>query len=271
MNSSLVAFITEIVGRVSLGDGVLELTVEDARDYLLVPDVRQFDEAARQKIEEAFQPLLTRPIGSVFEEITRPDRQALDSAILQAMGLQPAEWLPRIYDGLSTLVKERIQLGRMRSQSRRERPRKAARRVATEVLEDILPSGPRVFPDDFLPGSLQKEDFSELALPPTPLKHKGHYFGKEELTNDDGVTIHVSKFEARYILYAQASGQTIMRIPKRPVEVSRAVNAYAQYLRNLRKQLYSAYFTRTLDQAAAERFVNQVWNQFHLPDPDWRL
>ena len=32
MNSSLAAFMTELAGRVTLGDGALELTVEDAAD-----------------------------------------------------------------------------------------------------------------------------------------------------------------------------------------------------------------------------------------------
>jgi len=41
-----------------------------------------------------------------------------------------------------------------------------------------------------------------------------------------------------------------------------------QYLRDLRQRLHDTYFTRTLDQAAAERFVEQVWSKFNLPNPD---
>jgi hypothetical protein len=33
-----------------------------------------------------------------------------------------------------------------------------------------------------------------------------------------------------------------------------------------RKRLYDTYFTRTLDQAAAERFVGKVWLRFNLPE-----
>ena len=91
MNSSMTAFFTEATGRVTMGDGALELTVEDARDYLYVPDARKFDKANRKAIHIAFQPLLKRPIGSVFNEIQRPDRQALDRAVLSAIGLDPNE------------------------------------------------------------------------------------------------------------------------------------------------------------------------------------
>ncbi len=47
MNCSLTAFMTELAGRASLGDGALELTVEDAADGLRIPDVRRFDAAQR--------------------------------------------------------------------------------------------------------------------------------------------------------------------------------------------------------------------------------
>lgn len=266
LNSSLVAFFTELVGRVTLGDGALELKVEDARDYLLVPDVRQFEAATRAAIAAAFQPLLARPIGPVFEEVKQPDRQALDRAILQALGLEPDKWLTRLYDGLITLVRQRVQLGQMRSQSRRSRPQKAAGRVAEAVLQDLLPHGPDNFPDDFLSPAALGGQFREIPLPDSPLSHKGHLFGREELAAEDGQTLQVAnKFEARYLLFAQASGQKIARLPEKPVELSRAVNQYLQYLRDLQQQLYQAYFTRTLDQAAAERFAGEVWRKFNLP------
>ena len=39
------------------------------------------------------------------------DRQELDRSILEAMSLDPEEYLPRIYEGLTGLVRERIELG----------------------------------------------------------------------------------------------------------------------------------------------------------------
>jgi hypothetical protein len=266
LNCSITALLVEITGRVTLGDGALELKVEDARDYLLIPDARQFSHSAREAIETVFKPPLTRPIGSIFEEVKQTDRQALDHAILQAMGLYPAEWLPRLYEGLTTLVRQRIQLGQMRSQSRRSRPQKAAGRVAEEVLQDLLPYGPAKFPDEFLSPQAQNDPFREIPLPTARLSYKGHSFGKEELATAAGQTFYATtKFEARYLLLAQAAGQAVARLPEKPVEVSRTVNTYLQYLRNLREQLHHAYFARTLDQAAAGRFVVEVWRKFDLP------
>lgn len=269
MNSSLTAFFTELAGRVSLGDGALELTVEDASESLRLPDVRRMTDVIRKEIEIAFEPLLSRSIGSVFDEVQRSDRQTLDGAVLQAIGLDPSQWLPRIYEGLTTLVRERTQLGQKRGQARKARPQKAANRVTEEVWEDLLPDGPQCFPDAFLSPAAKAEPLRDVALPEGTLRYRGHLWGQEELATDDGQTLHVAgKFEARYVLYAQASGQTVARLPQKPVEVARAVNAYAQYLRQLRQDLQQTYYVRTLDRAAAERFVAETWRKFNLPDTE---
>ena len=265
LNSSILAFFTELAGRVTLGDGVLELKVEDARDYLLVPDVRQFDAVARQSVIAAFQPLLKRPIRSVFEEVERQDRQALDRAVLQAMGMDPAAWLPRIYDGLTTLVRERSQLGRMRSKARKSKARRATNKVADEVLADVLPDGPRRFPDEFWSSAARQGQFTEVALPQAPLRYAGHMFGREEVVAEDGFHYQArSKHEAKYLIYAQAAGQEVARLPEKPVELSRTVANYEQYVRQTHEALHDAYYRRTLDQKAANRFAQRAVQQLKL-------
>ena len=265
LNSSIVGFFTELAGRVTLGDGVLELKVEDARDYLLIPDIKQFDEAARQSIVSAFQPLLRRSIGSVFEEVKRGDRQALDRAVLQALGLDPAAWLTRIYDGLTTLVRERVELGRMRGKARKSKKVRAANQVAEQVLADVLPDGPRRFPDDFWSPAARQGEFTEVPLPQTPLRYTGHMFGREEVAADGGFHYQArSKQEAKYLIYAQAAGREVARLPVQPVELTRTVANYEQYIRQISAALYDAYYHRSLDQKAANRFVTSAMEKLKL-------
>jgi hypothetical protein len=267
MNSSIVALFTELSGRLTLGDGALELSVEDARDYLCVPDIRGFDHASREAITAAFHPLLKRPIGNVFEEITKPDRQALDQAVFSAMGQDPEAWLPRIYDGLTTLVRERMELGKMRSQSRKSKPKKAAFRIREEVLQELMPEGTPEFPASFLSQAALNSKFREIPIFDEPYQYKGYFMGKEEMTSSSGRTIQLANpYEVRYILYAQNSGQQVIRLPENPLEVTRTVNNYLRYLKELRKQLYDSFFTRTLEQSIAERFVSEVWKKYHLPE-----
>ncbi|MDW8309430.1 MAG: N-6 DNA methylase, partial [Verrucomicrobiales bacterium] len=125
LNSSLSAFCVEVCGRVAMGDGALELMVEDVRDYLLVPDVRGASAAQKRAIIDAFEKLCQRDIGSVFDEVKQKDRQALDIAVLKAIGLDPRRFLQPIYDGLCELVRERIELGRQRGKARKTRARRA--------------------------------------------------------------------------------------------------------------------------------------------------
>jgi len=91
-------------------------------------------------------------------------------------------------------------------------------------------------------------------------------FGKEELAPQDGKIIQVNNpFEVQFVLFAQAAGQSLVRIPKQTVECSRAVNYYKKYLRDLQRQLHEAYFRRTLDQVQAERLTSEAWRKLALP------
>ena len=73
-----------------------------------------------------------------------------------------------------------------------------------------------------------------------------------------------TKHEAKYLIYAQAAGQEMTRLPAQPVELSRTVANYEQYLRQTREALYEAYYRRTLDQKAASRFVSNAMQQLRL-------
>jgi len=88
-------------------------------------------------------------------------------------------------------------------------------------------------------------------------------WGKEEMRSQDAIPSPLpNKFEVRYLLYSQTYGASTTRLPDQPVEVSRTVNNYVHYLRDLRDSLRQTYFTAYLDQAAAERFVEEVWRRF---------
>ena len=73
-------------------------------------------------------------------------------------------------------------------------------------------------------------------------------------------------FEVRYVLYAQANGIALFTFPKRWWKSPALSMNIAEYLRDLRQRLYEAYFRRTLDQVAANRFVEDTWRKLKLPD-----
>ncbi|TEU18088.1 MAG: hypothetical protein E3J21_06755 [Anaerolineales bacterium] len=267
LNSTVEAFLIEMTGRVTLGDGVLELTVQEAADYLLTPDMRQFSEEQQQRILAAFKPLLERPIGSIFSEVTRADRQALDRAVLEALDLDPDEYLPRIYEGLTTLVRERIELGRMRNRRKKERVRRDVASLEQQVLAEVLPQGPKRFPTDFFTPKIRKGPFTTFAIPQEPLQMSPPTFGKVVLRTKAGEVIYEgNKFQAKFVLYTQRAGQFIVQMPQELVHVSGTLARYEVYLRDLCQRLHAAFYSRTLGQAAAERLTEKTWRGLGLPE-----
>ncbi len=267
MNSSVVSLMTELTGRVTMGDGALELTVEDARDYLVVPDLRKVSAAHKEAIKLAFQTLCQREISSVFNEVKQKDRQALDSAILTAIGLDPKKYLKPIYEALCELVQERIDLGEQRGKMRKTKARKAKAEKESfqEVLDEVLPEGPKRFPDDFLSVNAAKGERIEVPLPDAKLRLDFSPM-VVSLYLDKRVFRYVKNPpEGKFIIYCQHAGHSVARLPAKPVEVSRTVANYEGYLRDLRRTLYEAYYRRTLDIAVAERLTQAAFDRFKLP------
>lgn len=265
LNSSVTALITEIAGRVTMGDGVLELKVEDARDYLYVPDMRVFSRNGELEIGHFFEKLASRSVGSTLTEIQRSDRRALDSAILEGIGLYPKDYLEPLYQGLCELIRERIELGQMRSKTRKTRARgdRAEKKVADLVLDEVLPEGPKLFPDDFFSPAAATGPKIAVELPEAPLAFNG-------ITVQDKSFKHQVKtaIEARYLIYAQKTGEKIAYLPQKTVELTRTVANYEKYLRDLRNELYEAYYRHTLDTKVASRLTQAAFTKFKLPTPE---
>ena len=171
LNSSFVAVSAELAGRIIKGDGVLEVDYDDLHDHVRIPDVREFSSEDAERILDAFSKLADRPIESIEREITKSDRIALDQAVLHAIGLSHRKFLSLLYEGLCELVSERITLGKMRGKARKTKARgaKAEKKAAEEVLDEVLPDGPKRFPEEFLSGAATAATKTLVDLPDAPL------------------------------------------------------------------------------------------------------
>ena len=259
MNSSLFSLSIELNGRVNLGDGALDTTVEEAQDYLLTPDVAQLPKSQCNKILQAFDTLLTRNIEPIFEEVKMPDRQSLDSLVLEALGLDPKKYLKPLYDGLCELVRERIELAKMRKKVKRARPERDIEKVKQEIIKEFLPDGPKRFPEDFLDPSANEENMKEVSLPNKPLRLGNYFFGEQDVIADSGFIYKAkSPVEAKYLIYAQRAGVPNVLVPTDTMTLFKTVKNYENYLRNLRTEMAKALLNRTLDQQMAERLLNQI-------------
>jgi len=269
LNSFLVALALESIAPVTAGEGVCEVRLEDARDSLLIPDLRKITKTQRAAILKAFQPLKERSILRVPDEVKQNDRQTFDAAVLKAIGLDPRKHLKPIYEGLCELVRERIGLGQLRGKARKTKARgtKAEKKAAEEVLDEVLPDGPRRFPDEFLSGAAGAGARVVVELPDEPLIFENSPLFAVVRTRDGSYSRDVkSPAEGKFLLYAQRAGHRAAALPEKTVEVTRTVANYEKYLRELRARLYEAYYRWTLDTRAAARLSQAAFDRFHLPN-----
>ena len=270
LNSSLFALLQEVYGRTSLGGGLLQVFLDDLRQ-ISIPHPARIERATGKRIVSLFRSIAERPVEPVFAEIQRDDREALDKAVLEALGLDPRKYLRPIYDGLTDLVRERSQLGRTRGNERKTRSRsvRAEKQVAEVVLDEIIPDGPKKFPDDFLSAAAAVGNRTAVELPGQPLIFERSPMFMGVHVKDGSFDRHVkSPAEGKFLVYAQQGGETIAHLPEKTNEITRTVANYEKYLRELREQLYKAYYRRTLDTKTASRLTQAAFDRFRLPPPE---
>ena len=266
LNSSLAFLTLELTGRVSLGEGVLDTTVEEARDYMLIPNPFLFTETARSAVLQGFDQLSRRPAKTIFDEVRMPDRRKLDSLVLEALGLDPEKYLQPLYDGLTQLVQERLGLGTMRSIVKKAKLERDVERIKRQVIKELVPHGPKMFPEEFIDTITRKGDFVELDIPAEPLKLEPVFFGKQKIVTESGWSYEAkSVAEAKFIIYAQGRGHTRVKIPKEPIALFKTVKNYEIYLRELKDAFYKSFANRIFDYKQADTLASVVFQELGLP------
>lgn len=266
LNSTIAFLFVELQGRFGMGEGLLTFYGPDIVELPII-DVKKTDAGARDKILDAFDKLLTRPIKPIFEEVKEKDRQMLDSLVLDAMGLDPKKYLKPIYEGLCELVRERIELAGMRKRVKVAKTARDVEKIKDELAGKILPQGPKRFPEEFLP-SLKKEDFHEISIPasPSPLKLGQYFLGRQEVVSEDGFSYKAGSVEeAKFIIYAQKPDTYIVKVPKDNKATLKAVKAYEKYLRELKDEFFAAFFQRVQNHTQADVLTHRIFEEFSLP------
>jgi len=266
LNSTIFHLSLELSGRIPFGEGVLWTTVEEAREYAAVPNIGQFRKTLQRKMVDALDSLLARPITPVFKEVTMKDRQKLDALVLKALELDPKKYLKPIYEGLTGLVRERIELAKMRKTISKAKRAKDVAKLKSQVMDEVLPDGPRAFPHAFLDPSLKKGDFVEVSIPGDPLKLGMYFMGRQEVVSDSGFSHDCPSVEqAKFLIYAQEPHSYLVKVPKAQAAITKAVTGYERYLRGLRDKFFEVFFNRTLDHSLSDRLTNTVFEELGLP------
>ncbi len=266
LNSSVFFLFIELIGRSTLGEGALDTTVEEVQEYILFPNIKQFAKNKTKEIVSSFTSLLKRPIKPIYEEVKMKDRQKLDKLVLEALGLDPKEYLKPIYDGLCELVDERISLAKMRKNAKNSIYKRDVEKLKESVLVEILPEGvSKSFPEEFIDSSYLK-DSKEISVTNKLLK-LGHFFmGLQEVVAEDGFKFEAKSLEeAKFIIYSQKPDSYIVKIPKNKNALIKVVYSYEKYLKELKGKFFETFFNRVQNHKQADFLTNQVFEELGLP------
>jgi hypothetical protein len=106
LNSTLQFLLVELLGRIGLGEGVLQYATYEMAQMLTL-DARRFTEEQCNRIVCAFEPLAERPLARVEREVTSDDRRSFDDCVFDVLGLTRSE-REAVYEAVVSLVDARL-------------------------------------------------------------------------------------------------------------------------------------------------------------------
>ena len=263
LNSTVTFFFVELMGRSGMGDGLLTFYGPDIVDLLLL-NYNKVSPALRKNITKAFDKLLTRQVKPIFEEVKMKDRRKLDELVLKALSLDPKNYLQPMYEGLCELVRERVSLARVRKNEKNAKVKQDIEKLKEQVIDEVLPQGPQLFPEDFIYTKYLKESI-EIGSTNRPLKLGNFFMGLQEVVADNGYKSEAKIIEeAKFMIYSHKPNSYIIKIPKNRIAIAKAVTEYERYIRKLKDKFFETFFNRVVDHQLAERLTQAVIEELGL-------
>jgi len=265
LNSTFTFLCAEFWGRQFAGRGIdsIDITVyEVAQLPFLNPE--SIPEEIATKIVDAVHRIADRPILPVLEEVNQPDRQALDDAILEAIGFDDPEErgkvLSELYDAACRRVESRFERARSTQHPGERRPRPNAEAIAEELFKELTPKLARKFPDDFMPTGTKIKliqlvegigDFERVTF--------------KQLRIDGKLMDFENPDEAEFVQFAVQSGTSAsIAIPIDLSLLHDVVTSYRSYLSDLAKHIEELASSRTQDRKLKQRIIEALRQRLGL-------
>ncbi len=201
---------------------------------------------------------------SADKEVKQKDRKELDTAVLEALGLDPKEYLPRIYEGITELVKERLELPKMRKKQKAQNIKIAYDEIKKAVSKDIIPNGIKQFPEAFYKeGNYHELDFTVFSSNGKKLSSES-FFNKFELKDDAGKTIIEveNEIQAEFIEILTRKELYQIKIPNHENVTKQIIASYKQYVINLKNDLEQNAHEKLHDWHLAEKMAEEIIDEW---------
>lgn len=135
----------------------------------------------------------------------------------------------------------------------------------TSEVKRILGGEILKFPEDFIDLS-NSQGIKEIVLPKHPLKLGIFRDGIQYVLGEGDFVLELqNEVEAKYVIYAQLRGTTLVRIPNQMFAVFKAVKEYEKYLQNLQKALIEGYKEKDRNYLVAKRKARLDFEKLCLP------
>lgn len=263
LNSTFFALIKEVNSRINLGDGATKTEGVDWNNLMLIPE----------KILHIDFDLVTiskRKIDNISKEIKHNDRQELDRAVLQALGLEPNNYLQRIYDGLTEMVKERLELPKMRKKRKKQKIKVSYDEVKKTVVKEIIGDHLKQFPQDFYTsiGVIHSYDDVEVEVFNTSGKelHVDEFMHlcnvKDKDDNEIFMTENLEKAEFAVILAKPEVHR--LKIPKDEKIISDILKNYRNYVQQMEEQLAHNAQQKLHSWNEAEQMAKEILEEYGM-------
>lgn len=255
LNSFINVLHIEAYGREINNGNVKEFTVVDVEN-MLVPDV---------EIDYDMKKISSRVIKPIFEEVKKKDRIELDSAVLRALGLEPDEWLPRIYKGITDTVGERLELPKMRSKRKKQGVKESWDVIKNSIISSHNGRLKKRFPEDFwYPISSEYSTIVTRNHKMTFESFLGHY----EVKSIDG-TLTIGTYDvleqAEFIAFASQKGTMQVQIPKSVEKVIEIVDQYKAHLQSIKNSATEEARLKVHDYLLADKMAKEIFDEFGMP------
>ncbi|MGE0130176.1 MAG: class I SAM-dependent DNA methyltransferase [Blastocatellales bacterium] len=274
LNSTIAALFKHQFGRLMGREGNLKTEVIDVK-MMLVPDPRQATPAMRKRLSAALNSMRQRKALQLVEvdstepgwtgELALRDRQELDDAVLELLGISDAAERAALRDELYaeiTQLYRQIRIAEKKMQQRRSATARAGKQtahsIAAEIWEELSPKPFFQTPLAFVPPKAKTE---EITLPAGRAK-----LVAGDMFQPDGVQIGGSFIETRHparsrfvkeLAALELTGK--ISIPLEPVHCEQALKDYELERIRLTGEFTDLAAGYTADETLQQRVVNELW------------
>ncbi len=270
LNSTLVGFMKLLYGRPVGREANLKTEIVDVL-MMPVPDPRHATDAVRDRLLAAIRAMAALSSAPLHEELARPERQALDDAVFELLGLadanERAEWRERLYAEVHGWYEKARALEVEAMRNRNKATRRGAvtpMSIANELWEAFDTTTLRSFPDAFVPSGAATMPLTLLSGPVHVNENASLFDGATiRIGGRNGTTLPVpSVAHGRFLRILNEHGRNgELPIPEDTTVCTNAVSAYGTYHTALKATFEGLAESRTSDAATCKKIVAALFQK----------